>query len=80
MQTTIPPSWKGAVTRFRVALICVTQSGTIAFYGMNGVRLKLTNDEAYDLVIEIATGDLDEISAIAAMLERGTAVRAARVN
>lgn len=36
-------------------------SGLIAFLGVNGRRLTLTNDEAYDLIIAIATGELDEI-------------------
>ena len=51
-------------------------AGTIAFYGMNGIRLTLTNDEAYELVIRVATGELDEVPAIASQLERGTAPRA----
>lgn len=50
-------------------------AATIAFYGMNGVRLTLTNAEAYDLVIGVATGALDEVPRIAARLERGTAPR-----
>ncbi len=47
----------------------------IAFYGMNGMRLTLTNDEAYDLVIDISRGALDDVPAIAAVLERGTEPR-----
>ena len=31
-------------------------AATIAFYGLNGVRLTLTNDEAYDLVMSVAGG------------------------
>ncbi len=50
-------------------------AGTIAFYGMNGLRLTLTNDEAYRLVMSVATGELDDVVAIAAALERGTAPR-----
>jgi death-on-curing protein len=50
-------------------------AGTIAFYGMNGFRLTLSNDEAYDLVMSVATGELDEVRAIASQLERGTAPR-----
>jgi death-on-curing protein len=50
-------------------------AATIAFYGMNGLRLTLTNDEAYRLVMSVATGELDEVPAIAATLERGTAPR-----
>lgn len=47
-------------------------AATIAFYGINGMRLTLTNDEAYDLVIDIATGRLDDVHAIASMLQRST--------
>ena len=50
-------------------------AGTIAFYGINGVRLTLSNDEAYDLVMSIATGELEDVVAIGALLERGTAPR-----
>jgi death on curing protein len=48
-------------------------AGTIAFYGLNGFRLTLSNDEAYDLVIAVASGELDDVEAIAARLESGTA-------
>lgn len=51
-------------------------AATIAFYGMNGMRLTLTNDEAYELVMSVATGELDDVVAIATRLERGTAPRA----
>jgi death-on-curing protein len=40
-------------------------AGLIAFLGVNGRRLTLTNDEAYDLIIAIATGKLNEIPDIA---------------
>ena len=53
-------------------------AGMIAFYGLNGMRLTLTNDEAYDLVIEVATGHLDEIPAIAASLEKSVGPRSAK--
>jgi death on curing protein len=48
-------------------------AATIAFYGLNGVRLTLSNDEAYDLVMAVAAGELDDVGAIAERLERGTA-------
>ena len=48
-------------------------AATIAFYGMNGMRFTLSNDEAYRLVMSVATGELDDVPAIAAELERGTA-------
>ena len=50
-------------------------AATIAFYGMNGIRLTLTNDEAYDLVIDVACGHQDDVPAIASALERGTRPR-----
>lgn len=50
-------------------------AATIAFYGMNGLRLTLTNDQAYELVIDVATGRLDDVPAIAAVLETGTEAR-----
>jgi death-on-curing protein len=37
-------------------------------YGLNGRRLTLTNDEAYDLVMSVAEGRLDTVEAIAAAL------------
>lgn len=45
---------------------------TIAFCGMNGVRLTLSENEAYELVVSVAAGNLDEVPAISRALERGT--------
>lgn len=50
-------------------------AATIAFYGMNGIRLTLTNDEAYDLIIEVASGRLDDIPALTSVLRRSTEPR-----
>jgi len=47
-------------------------AGVIAFYGINGRRLALTNDEAYDLVMAVADGRLDAVSDIAAALGPAT--------
>jgi death-on-curing protein len=47
----------------RLALAAV-----LAFYGLNGRRLTLTNDEAYDLVMSVAEGQVDTVEAIAAAL------------
>jgi death on curing protein len=44
----------------------------IAFYGINGRRLNLTNDAAYDLIIQVATGNLDSVDEIAAILAKST--------
>ena len=53
----------------------LTLAAIIAAYGLNGRRLTLTNDEAYDLIIAISTGALDEVADIAAALERGSESR-----
>jgi death-on-curing protein len=50
-------------------------AATIAFLGMNGRRLVLSNDDAYDLVIQVSTGELNEVPDIAARLRGGTEVR-----
>jgi death-on-curing protein len=44
----------------------------IAFHGLNGRRLTMTNDAAYDLVIGIAAGDLDSVDEIAVLLRGAT--------
>ncbi|WP_448638668.1 type II toxin-antitoxin system death-on-curing family toxin [Geodermatophilus sp. URMC 63] len=48
-------------------------AATIAFYGLNGVQLTLSNDEAYELVMAIASGQLDDVASIAGRLRDGTA-------
>lgn len=47
-------------------------AATIAFYGLNGVRLTLTNDEAYNLVMAVAAGEIDDVETIVLRLEAGT--------
>ncbi len=54
----------------RLALAAV-----IAFDGVNGRRLTLTNDDAYDLVIDVATGHLDSVREIARRLRSATEPR-----
>ena len=54
----------------RLALAAV-----IAFCGLNGRRLTLTNDHAYDLVIKAAAGELDQVEEISAILQGATAPR-----
>jgi death-on-curing protein len=44
----------------------------IAFYGLNGRRLTLTNDAAYDLVMSVAAGQLDTVDDIAGILRGAT--------
>jgi death on curing protein len=53
-------------------------AATIAFYGMNGMRLTLTNDEAYDLIIDVASGRLDDVPAIASVIQSSTQDRRSR--
>jgi death-on-curing protein len=50
-------------------------AAAIAFYGLNGRRLTLTNDEAYDLVMKVAAGELDHVEDIVVILQAGTAPR-----
>jgi death on curing protein len=50
-------------------------AATIAFYGINGMRLTLTNDQAYEFVISIASGALNEVPGIASVLEANTESR-----
>ncbi|WP_131770838.1 type II toxin-antitoxin system death-on-curing family toxin [Candidatus Protofrankia californiensis] len=54
----------------RLALAAV-----IAFYGLNGRRLTLTNDAAYDLVMSVASGALDTVDDIAAILRTANTSR-----
>ena len=54
----------------RLALAAV-----IAFHGLNGRRLTLTNDAAYDLVMRVAAGQLDQVDDITAVLESATEPR-----
>lgn len=50
-------------------------AATIAFYGLNGRRLTLSNDEAYDLIMDVAGGKLDSVDDIAAILATATEPR-----
>jgi len=50
----------------------LTLGALIAFLGVNGRKLTLTNDEAYDLIIAIATGELAEVSDIAEHIRAGS--------
>ena len=50
-------------------------AATIAFYGLNGLRLTLTNDEAYDLTMSVAAGGIDDVAEIARRLERAATER-----
>ena len=50
-------------------------AAAIAFCGLNGRRLTLTNDQAYDLVMKVAAGELDQVEESAAILQAATAPR-----
>ena len=52
-------------------------AAALAFYGLNGLQLTMTNNEAYDLVIAVAVGQLDDVGDIASQL--GAAVRPRRL-
>lgn len=47
-------------------------AATIAFLGVNGRRLTLTNDEAYELVMAVAAGQLQEITELATRIKDGS--------
>ena len=40
-------------------------AATISFLGMNGFRFTLTNDEAYDFIIAVASGEITEVTDVA---------------
>lgn len=50
-------------------------AATIAFYGMNGMHLTLNNDQAYELVVDVASGTLNDVPRIASVLEAATEPR-----
>lgn len=50
-------------------------AATIAFLGVNGRKLTLSNDQAYELVMGVAAGTLAEVAGIADRLGEGTASR-----
>lgn len=54
----------------RLALAAV-----VAFYGMNGFRLTLTDDEAYSLIMRVADGTVDGVAPIARVLRAGAGPR-----
>ncbi len=51
----------------RLALVA-----TLAFLGVNGRRLTMSNDEAYDFVIAVATGELNDVAAIGARIAQAS--------
>ncbi|MGD9621878.1 MAG: type II toxin-antitoxin system death-on-curing family toxin [Mycolicibacterium sp.] len=45
-------------------------AATRLFYGMNGYRITATQDQRFDLIIAVATRELDTVDKIAARLAR----------
>jgi death on curing protein len=50
-------------------------AAAIVMLGVNGWKLTLSNDEAYDLIIAVATGELSEVSDVAARLRSDSTTR-----
>ncbi len=50
-------------------------AATIAFLGLNGRRLTLTNDQAYELIMDVAAGRLDDVPSIAERIRAGSEPR-----
>jgi death-on-curing protein len=50
-------------------------AATLTFLGVNGLRLTLSNDEAYECVMAVATGELDDVADIRARLAAATTSR-----
>ena len=50
-------------------------AGLISFYGVNGRRLTLTNDGAFELVMGVASGELGTVGEIAAAVRDATVPR-----
>lgn len=50
-------------------------AATIAFLGVNGRRLTLSNDEAYELVMDVAAGHRDGTAELAGTIRRGSRPR-----
>jgi death-on-curing protein len=50
-------------------------AGLIAFLGVNGCKLTLTNEEAYDLTMAVAAGEIDDVAAIAARIKGAIVAR-----
>lgn len=53
-------------------MIYLALAGMIAMLGVNGWRLNLTNDEAYGVIISVATGELLSVEDVAEVLRAGS--------
>jgi death-on-curing protein len=47
-------------------------AATIGFLGVNGRRLTLSNDEAYELILAVTAGELDDVPTIADPISHAT--------
>ena len=47
----------------------------LAFLGMNGRRLTWSNDEAYEFIMDVSSGRLDDVSEIAERIDLGSEER-----
>lgn len=50
-------------------------AATIVLLGINGVRLTMSNDEAYEMVIAVSAGQVNEIHEIAELIRVGSQPR-----
>ena len=50
-------------------------AATIAFLGLNGRRLTFTNDQAYELIMDVAAGRLEDVPSIAERIRAGSEPR-----
>ena len=50
-------------------------AGTVVFLGMNGFRLTMNNDEAYDFTVKVSTGEFESVAAISAVIRESTVPR-----
>ena len=46
-------------------------AAVIAFYGLNGRRLTFTNGRAYDPVMKVAAGELDQVEQLTLVIRAG---------
>jgi death-on-curing protein len=72
------PTLEAKAAAFLHSLVCnhalvdgnkrIAWHATVVFVGFNGFRLTLTQDEAFDLTMAVASGELRDVDAIAARL------------
>lgn len=53
----------------------LTLAALIVFLGVNGRRLTWSNDEAYDFIMDVAEGRVDEVVTLAARIDGGSVAR-----